>query len=94
MGEEAARAKYEREQRTIYVNLDHPQIAAALTIGGITDVAFRRLSYEVAFSEYAIALSSELASGDWYHDITDPIVDIRDTINRISRAAASLYSNV
>jgi len=92
MGEDDNRAKYDREERTIYINLDHPQIAAALAIGGIEDVAFRRLSYEVAFSEYAIALASELAGGDWYHDITDPIVDIRDTINRISRAAASLYS--
>lgn len=92
MGEQEARAKYEREHRTIFINLDHPQIAAALALGGIEDITFRRLSYEVAFSEYAIALSSELAGGDWYHDITDPIVDIRDTLNRISRAAASLYS--
>lgn len=92
MGEEGSRAKYEREERTIYVNLDHPQIAAAAALAGIEDVAFRRLSYEVAFAEYAIALSSELANGDWYHDITDPIVDIRDTINRISRSAASLYA--
>lgn len=92
MGEEGARAKYERAERTIFINLDHPQIAAALALGGIEDVAFRRLSYEVAFSEYAIALSSELAGGDWYHDITDPIVDIRDTLNRISRSAAGLYS--
>ena len=92
MGQEDSRAKYEREKRTIYINLDHPQIAAASTIGGIEDVAFKRLSYEVAFSEYAIALASELAGSDWYHDITDPIVDIRSTLNRISRAAAGLYS--
>ncbi|HEY3778082.1 MAG TPA: ATP-binding protein [Rhizomicrobium sp.] len=94
MGIEDARAKYERDVRTININLDHPQIAAALALDGIEDIAFRRLCYEVAFSEYAIALSSELAGGDWYHDITDPIVDIRDTINRISRSAAALYSKV
>jgi len=94
MGEESHRAKYEREERTIYVNLDHPQIAAARSLGGTDDATFRRLSYEVAFSEYAIALSSELAGGDWYQDITDPIVDIRETINRISRSAASLYAKV
>lgn len=92
MGPESPRAKYERDERTIYVNLDHPQIAAALALGGVTEIAFRRLSYEVAFSEYAIALASELAGGDWYHDITDPIVDIRDTLNRISRSAAALYA--
>jgi hypothetical protein len=90
MGEGEPRAKYERNERTIWVNLEHPQIAAAKSIG--EDVAFRRLSYEVAFSEYAIALASELADGDWYQDVTDPIVDIRATINRISRAAAHLYA--
>ncbi len=92
MGADAARAKYEREERTIYINLEHPQIAAARGIGGIDDVAFRRLSYEVAFSEYAIALASEIASGNYYIDVTEPIVDIRETINRISRSAADLYS--
>jgi Histidine kinase-, DNA gyrase B-, and HSP90-like ATPase len=92
MGAEEARAKYERDGRTIYINLDHPQIAAAQAIGGIDDIAFRRLSYEVAFSEYAIAVASEMASGDWYQDVTDPIVDIRLTIDRVSRSAAALYA--
>jgi hypothetical protein len=46
MGVEERRAAYKREERTIYVNLDHPQIAAALAVGGVDDVAFRRLAYE------------------------------------------------
>lgn len=92
MGDEAHRAKYVRDERTIYVNLDHPQIANAKSIGGIDDIAFRRLSYEVAFSEYAIALSSEMAANDLYLDINEPIFDIRDTLNRISRSAAGLYA--
>ena len=92
MGEDTHRAKYVRDERTIYVNLDHPQIANAKLIGGIDDIAFRRLSYEVAFSDYAIALSSEMAANDLYLDITEPIFDIRDTLNRISRSAAGLYS--
>lgn len=92
IGVDAPRAKYERDERTIYINLEHPQIAAALAIGGIDDVAFRRLSYEVAFSEYAIGLASEIASGNYYIDVTEPIVEIRDTINRLSRSGAALYS--
>lgn len=91
MGVEEARASYKRDERTIYINLDHPQIDAAKSVGGIEDVAFRRLSYEVAFAEYSIALASELAGSDWYRDMTDPIVDIRESLNRLSRAAASLY---
>jgi len=92
IGAEEKRAVYKREERTIYVNLDHPQIAAALAIGGVDDVAFRRLAYEVAFSEYSIALASELAAENYYRDLTDPIFDIRETLNRISKAGASLYA--
>jgi hypothetical protein len=92
MGNEEARAKYEREHRIIYINLDHPQIAAAKGMAGIEDPTFRRLAYEVAFSEYAIALASELAAKNWYMDPAYPITDIRDTLNRLARAAASLYA--
>jgi len=52
---------------------------------------FRRLAYEVAFTEYAIALAHELALRDEYMDFLDPIQDVRETIDRISRRAASLY---
>jgi hypothetical protein len=92
MGEEDARAKYERDHRTIFVNLDHPQIAAAAGHSDTDDPTFRRLAYEVAFAEYAIALAQEMAATDYYLDPTDPIFDIRDTLNRVARAAASLYA--
>lgn len=92
MGNEEARAKYERDQRTIFVNLDHPQIKAALGSGGSDDPIFRRLAYEVAFSEYAIALASEMAAVSYYLDVSEPIVDIRETLNRLARRAATLYA--
>ena len=56
------------------------------------DPIFRRLAYEVAFSEYAIALAQELAKRDEYRDPTDPIFDIRETLNRVARKGASLYA--
>lgn len=90
-GESSARATYVAENRTIYINLDHPQIAAAKKGRGAEDPTFRRLAYEVAFSEYAMALASELDNRGEYLDPSDPIFDIRDTINRIARQAASLY---
>jgi hypothetical protein len=91
MGEASYRAQYMRDRRTIYVNLDHPQLEAARDVDSTDDIAFRRLAYEVAFSEYAVALASELAARDEYSDPSDPIVDIRDTLNRVARRAASLY---
>ena len=80
MGELSHRAEYNRDERTIFVNLEHPQIIAAKGIGSEDDPTFRRLAYEVAFSEYAIALASELARQSEYIEPSDPIFDIRETI--------------
>jgi hypothetical protein len=92
MGAEERRATYSPEERTIYINLEHPQLVAARGYGGIEEPMFRRLAYEVAFTEYAIALSSELAQRGEYLDPSDPIYEIRETINRLARRGASLYS--
>lgn len=92
MGQENPRASYRREVRTIFVNLDHPQIAAAKGNGSIDDPTFRRLAYEVAFAEYAIALATEFEQHDEYIEPSEPIFDIRETLNRMARRAAPLYS--
>ena len=93
LGESAARAKYDSSDRTIYINLEHPQIAAARALSGLQDPNFKRLSYEVAFVEYSIALAQDLANEGQYMDLTDPIVDIRDSVNRLARKAALLYAS-
>jgi hypothetical protein len=92
LGFEAYRATYVRQERSIYVNLDHPQVAAAKQGRSAEDPTFRRLVYEVAFAEYAVALASELASNNEYLDASDPIVDIRECLNRLARKAAILYA--
>jgi hypothetical protein len=92
MGEENPRASYRREVRTIYVNLDHPQIVAAKGNGSIDDPTFRRLAYEVAFAEYAVALATEFEQHDEYIEPSEPIFDIRETLNRMARRAAALYA--
>ena len=92
MGPDEFRAKYVPEQRAIYINLDHPQLAAAKGSSSIDDPTFKRLAYEVSFAEYAVALASELAARDEYLDPSDSIVDIRETINRVARKGASLYA--
>ncbi len=92
LGSESHRAQYMRDDRTIYINLDHPQLFAAKGQRAVEDPVFRRLAYEVAFSEYAVALASELASRDEYIDPSDPIFDIRETLNRVARKGALLYS--
>jgi Histidine kinase-, DNA gyrase B-, and HSP90-like ATPase len=92
MGAESFRAQYIQDERAIYINLDHPLLAAALRAATIDDLSFRRLAYEVAFSEYAVALASEMVAHEEYWDPSDPIVDIRGTLDRVSRRGASLYA--
>jgi hypothetical protein len=91
MGAEAYRAAYINLDRTIYINLEHPQLVAARRGGPVENPLFQRLAYEVAFCEYAVALAAELNENEEYTDTSDPIVDIRETINRIARRAAPLY---
>ncbi|MFO0964102.1 MAG: ATP-binding protein [Gemmataceae bacterium] len=93
IGTESNRAKYVSDERTIYLNLDHPQLLAARGAGPVEDPTFRRLAYEVAFTEYSIALATELAQLEGYYiDPTDPIFDIGETLNRLARKGARLYS--
>lgn len=92
MGAEEYRAKYQRDERAIYINLDHPQFVAALTLGSLEDTTFRRLSYEVAFTEYSMALAFEKAAVGDYLDADEPIDDIRRTLHRVSLKGAALYA--
>jgi hypothetical protein len=84
LGAEAYRAKYDRDSRTILINLDFPQITQAVG-EGIESISFQRLSNEVAITEYAIAVSRELVYSSQYSDPSDYIFEIRDTIDRINR---------
>lgn len=91
LGADEERSRYDHESMTILINLDHPVLAAALEKGGVNDVAFRRLSYEIAFSEYAIAMGYEKAIEDPEMPADDLLYEVRSTLNRIARASASLY---
>ena len=88
VGEGQSRGKYVLDTRTITINLDHPQVAAAYSLGGPDDISFLRFTAEIATSEYAIALATELA--ETYTIADEAIFDIHDTVDRISRRFADL----
>jgi len=92
LGETADRSKYDPNALAILINLDHPVIRAAQKTCGIEDPAFKRLSYEVAFSEYAIAFGYEKAKQDPDMPPDDLLFEVRSTLNRVSSRAAALYS--
>lgn len=82
---ERARSHYDRESRTIYVNLDHPQLTAARSIHpDIDSDGFRQVAYEVAFVEYALALMTEEAHRVENMDPQDILYDVRNTVNRVA----------
>ena len=91
LGREEQRSKYDRTSLAILINLDHAAVANALKSTGSEDPVFKRLSYEIAFSEYSMALGYELARQDPDMPADDLLYEVRATLNRVSKAAASLY---
>lgn len=94
LGEKEHRSKYDPATLTILINLDHAAVRNALTAahGSTEDLSFRRLSYELAFTEYALALGYEWIKRDPGVPADDVLYDIRSALNRVSVAAADLYA--
>lgn len=86
------RSKYDRETRTIYINLDHPQVADVLQHSdrSVDSPFFLQIAFDVACVEYAQALQFErLASGEEF-DAGEAVYSIGDIIDRLSRRGASV----
>ena len=96
LGVNEKRAKYDRDTRTIFINLEHPRIAVeAKSVSGqapVDDPNFLRMAYEIAFTEYAIVLGQELSNINYYLDPQDALVDIRQNLDELSKAFASAWS--
>jgi hypothetical protein len=96
LGVHEKRAKYDRDTRTIYINLEHPRIAVeAKNVFGqvpVNDPNFLRMAYEIAFTEYAIVLGQELSNINYYLDPQDALVDIRQNLDELSKAFASVWT--
>jgi Histidine kinase-, DNA gyrase B-, and HSP90-like ATPase len=93
------RAKYDRETRTIIINLEHPRIAMELKCAqsqmSVDDPNFQRMAYEIAFTEYAIVLAQELSTVQFFFDPQDALVELRQTLDELSKAFATAWrSNV
>lgn len=90
MTAEAMRSKYDRELQTIYVNLDHPQVAQVLHFaGGSTESPeFLQMAYEIAGVEYSQAIQYERIGQGQAIDPEEALFNVGDTIDRISRRFA------
>jgi hypothetical protein len=91
LGESEDRSKYDKNTRTILINLDHPAVKNACQNGSIEDPTFKRLSYEIAFTEYSMAFGREMAERDPDIPADDLLYEVRSTLNRVALSAAALY---
>jgi hypothetical protein len=86
IGDENDRSKYDRPTLTIIINLDNKLVKNALkSTGSVEDPNFRRLSYEIAFTEYSMALGYELSEQDADIPADDLLYEVRTTTCRSSR---------
>ena len=93
--EEEARSRFDSETKTIWINLDHLQIARALAMskGKTSGLQFREMSYEVAAVEYSLALEHVRVENDEANDPEDSLYNVRETIDRITRRLFTALSN-
>ncbi len=91
LGRSEHRSRYEEHSLSILINLDHPVLAAAMADGNVEEPGVRRLSYEIAFSEYAMALGYELLKHDPNMPADDLLYEVRSSLNRVALSAAPLY---
>lgn len=81
------RSRYDNSSKTIYINLDHPQISTALqaSSGRISDPQFRQICYEVAAVEYALAIPNEKLERQELYEADEALFDVKDVLNRVTR---------
>lgn len=91
LGSEADRSVYTQATKEILINLDHPMVSAALGKGGVDDIGFRRLSYEIAFTQYSVAVAQEILTRDPDMSADDALYEVRDALRRVTRRGAGLY---
>lgn len=92
-GDDNHRCTYDAAARTLIINLDHPQVSAAKGTRDLEHPNFRRLSYEIAFTEYAVALASELVKAHHFIDMGEPLTAVRERIDSLCRSAAAVFAD-
>jgi hypothetical protein len=92
-GPENDRSRFDKTSSRIIINLDHPQVAAALGKGAVeTDVTFQRLAWELALTEYAMVLGAGAAERDPDLEPDEVLFEVREALRRLSVKMAPLYA--
>ena len=88
-GADAPRARYDIKEGVITINRDHPQLRSAEREAGIESRTYRMLSFDVAFTEYALVVADTLSRrAVTYKQTIDPNELVQQIIDRLGRKAA------
>ena len=89
-GDQNPRAKFDSENNIVFINLEHPQVLKLINDVGknndyTKDPMFRKISDEIAFTEYAFGLANLLYQKKYYAENTDEYLrEARSIINELS----------
>jgi hypothetical protein len=88
-GANTPRARYDIKEGVITINRDHPQLRSAEREAGIESRTYRMLSFDVAFTEYALVVADTLSRrAVTYKQTIDPNELVQQIIDRLGRKAA------
>ncbi len=89
LGVKASRAKYDPVEGVITLNRDHPQLRTAEREAGIESNTYKMLCYDIAFTEYALAVADALArQAAAYRRPLDASALVQSILDRLGRRAA------
>jgi hypothetical protein len=83
------RVYYDMKEGIFYLNRDHPQLRSAEREAGIESNTYHMLCFDIAFTEYALAVADYLsrrAAG--YNQELDPNELVQKILDRLGRKAA------
>ncbi len=94
-GAQAPRAHYDVKEGSIYLNRDHPQLRSAEREAGISSSTYLMLSFDIAFTEYALAVTDYLYKrASDYNKHLDPNELAQAILDRLGRKAADYLDAV
>ncbi len=89
LGVKASRARYDPVEGVITLNRDHPQVRTAEREAGIESNTYKMLCYDIAFTEYALAVADALGKqAAAYRRPLDTSALVQSILDRLGRRAA------
>ncbi len=92
LGKADYRAKYEDENRTIIVNLDHPFLKKIEEMSGDrSSTKYMRPAWEAALFEYAAAITTQKGSSNMLDDsLSDGVIEMQERVDTLLRKMTAL----